>query len=156
MYGGTMHKKLPLSSKIINCAYFDFGDWAVVKHSIWRMTIARRGEAQWATSETLQDYLQNGKILHQDSTMPLRRQRNIERVDVQAELNELRQSKQTLQQMMTELLHRILTPDNLSRQSSVRDLDFEDHSTTSAPVSESALVNPWSMDRLACALENTD
>ncbi|GFY81179.1 hypothetical protein Acr_01g0009880 [Actinidia rufa] len=139
-------QETPLSSKIMNCAYFDFGDWAVVKYLIafnlvddnskaWRSPMGYfRNFAGLFAGSGLQivewhphprticmfwpasNWYQNGKILHQDSTMPPRRQRNIERVDVQAELNELRQSKQTLQQMMTELLHRIPTPDNLKEK----------------------------------------
>ncbi|GMP33539.1 hypothetical protein CsSME_00006817 [Camellia sinensis var. sinensis] len=98
-------------------------------------------------------------------TMPPRRQQNnhnINNGDVHAELNELRQSNQALQEMINELLQQIPTLGNQSQSEGTRrfgyhdDLDFDEHSTTSSAILEPALVNPWPMDRLARALENTN
>ncbi|KAH7860815.1 hypothetical protein Vadar_018367 [Vaccinium darrowii] len=94
-------------------------------------------------------------------TMPPRRQRNNEGANVHVELNELRQSNQALQQMMKGLLQRIratMAPSQGSGRTTLRNEEYEVESTssTSSFVPEPTLVNPWSMDRLACALESSD
>ncbi|KAF7134736.1 hypothetical protein RHSIM_Rhsim08G0083200 [Rhododendron simsii] len=97
-------------------------------------------------------------------TMPPRRQRNVEDVTLRDQIAELRQSNQALQQMMNELLQRIPVTKQSTFQSEgsgrtiFNNEEEDDHSTssTSITVAEPAFVNPWSMDRLARALENSD
>ncbi|KAF7142833.1 hypothetical protein RHSIM_Rhsim05G0097500 [Rhododendron simsii] len=96
--------------------------------------------------------------------MPPRRQRNVEDVTLRDQIVELRQSNQALQQMMNELLQRIpvTNQSTVHSEGSGRTIfnneEEDDHSTssTSNTVAEPAFVNPWSMDRLARALENSD
>ncbi|KAF7144212.1 hypothetical protein RHSIM_Rhsim05G0179000 [Rhododendron simsii] len=96
--------------------------------------------------------------------MPPRQQRNVEDITLRDQIAESRQSNQSLQQMMNELLQRIPVTNQSTVQSegsgrTIFDNEEEDdHSTSSASktMAEPAFVNPWSMDRLACALENSD
>ncbi|KAF7142775.1 hypothetical protein RHSIM_Rhsim05G0211200 [Rhododendron simsii] len=96
--------------------------------------------------------------------MPPRRQRNVEDVTLRDQIAELRQSNQALQQMMNELLQRIpvTNQSTVHSEGSGRTIfnneEEDDHSTssTSNTVAKPAFVNPWSMGRLARALENSD
>ncbi|GFY93099.1 hypothetical protein Acr_08g0014950 [Actinidia rufa] len=94
-------------------------------------------------------------------TMPPRRQRNVGDVTLHDQMAELRQSNQTLQQMMTENLHQIPTSPTRSRRSHSRSTrsqgTTEEGFDSSSTTGNSALAfdDQWAMERLARALEGT-
>ncbi|XP_058222520.1 uncharacterized protein LOC131332354 [Rhododendron vialii] len=94
--------------------------------------------------------------------MPPRRRRTVEDVTLHDELAELRQSNQTLQHMMNEILQRMQTFPWRSRRSHSRisgsqsDMDEGSDSFSSKENSEAAFGDRWAMERLTRALKGTD
>lgn len=94
--------------------------------------------------------------------MPPRRRRNVEDVTLRDELAELRQSNQTLQHTMNEILQRMQTSPGRSRRSHSRisgsqsDMNEGSDSFSSKENSEAVFGDRWAMERLARALEGTD
>ncbi|KAH7865326.1 hypothetical protein Vadar_005208 [Vaccinium darrowii] len=94
--------------------------------------------------------------------MPPRRQRNDGNATLRGQIAQLRQSNQTLQETVTEILHRIQTLPARSQGSQSRNSrnqgDTENGSDSSSlkENSEVAFGDRWAMERLARALEATD
>ncbi|KAF7136237.1 hypothetical protein RHSIM_Rhsim08G0083300 [Rhododendron simsii] len=87
---------------------------------------------------------------------------NVEDVTLRDEVAELRQSNQTLQHTMNEILQRMQTSPGRSRRSHSRisgsqsDMDEGSDSFSSKGNSEAAFGDRWAMEQLARALEGTD